>query len=100
MEDVKIKFEFTQGDRLRRSMKVAKMSVQGMADFLGVTRETVSTWINDRHKPNRQTLMLWSARTGVPLVWLQTGAWDDTPEPCAGGVAAVWDENEYNPASH
>lgn len=97
MED-REKFEFTLGDRLRRSMKVGKFTVQGMADFLGVTRETVSTWINDRHAPNRQTLMLWSARTGAPLQWLTTGEWatESREETAPVGSGKWWREQDLD----
>lgn len=67
------KLAFTRGDRMRRAMKVAGLSVQDMADYLRVDRATVSTWINDRHAPAVASLMLWAARTGAPLEWITTG---------------------------
>jgi transcriptional regulator with XRE-family HTH domain len=65
--------QFTLGDRLTRSMRDAGIGVQDMATYLGVARNTVSTWLHDRITPNTQTLRLWALRTGVPLEWLQTG---------------------------
>lgn len=58
---------------MRKAMEHAGMSVQGMADYLGVSRNTVSTWLHDRINPSRQTLMLWALRTGVDLVWITSG---------------------------
>ena len=60
-------------DRMRKALRVAGVGVGEMADYLGVTPSTVSTWINGKFRPNLQTLRLWSIRTGVPLEWLQTG---------------------------
>ena len=65
--------EETLGERMRRALRKEHMGVQEMADYLGVARNTVSTWINDRIHPGEQTLRLWSIRTGVPLEWLKNG---------------------------
>ena len=65
--------EFTQGDRLRVALRHAGIGVQEMADYLDVTRGSVGNWINDRVAPSKQTMRLWSLRTGVSLDWLETG---------------------------
>ncbi len=57
-------------DRMRKSLRHAGMGVQEMADYLGVARNTVSTWINGRITPSVQTLRLWALRTGVSYEWL------------------------------
>jgi transcriptional regulator with XRE-family HTH domain len=49
-----------------------------MADYLGVARNTVSTWINGRIAPSKQTLRLWALRTGVDYEWL-TAELDPSP---------------------
>lgn len=67
------KLQFTQADRLRKSLHAAGMSSQEMADYLGVNRNTVSRYINDERDPKRSILRLWALRTGVPLEWLETG---------------------------
>lgn len=59
---------------MRKALHHSDVSVQAMADYLDVSRNTVSTWINDRIEPSTQTLRLWSLRTGVPLEWIRTGA--------------------------
>ena len=57
-------------DRMRKSLRHADVGVQEMADYLGVARNTVSTWINGRVEPSTQTLRLWAMRTNVSYEWL------------------------------
>lgn len=64
---------FDRADRMRRALRISGVSVQEMADYLGVRRNTVSTWINGHRPPSAQTLRLWAMRTGVPKSWLETG---------------------------
>ena len=80
---------------MRKALSEAKISVQEMADYLDVSRNTVSTWINNRITPSKQTLRLWEIRTGVPLTWLETG---QAPLPVPDGYA-VRDSNP-EPASY
>jgi transcriptional regulator with XRE-family HTH domain len=72
--------EFDRADRMRKALRVSGVGVQEIADYLGVARNTVSTWINGRIEPSTQTVRLWALKTGVPYEWLQTGR-VDTPEP-------------------
>ncbi len=65
--------EFDRADRMRKALRVAGISVQDIAEYLGVARNTVSTWINGRIEPSIQTVRLWALRTNVPYEWLQTG---------------------------
>lgn len=65
--------EWDQADRMRKALRDADMGVQQMADYLGVARNTVSTWINGRIEPSQQTLRLWAVRTGVSYEWLCHG---------------------------
>lgn len=48
-----------------------------MADWLGVSRATVSNWTSGRIVPSLQSRRLWAQKTGVPFEWLETGK---TPE--------------------
>lgn len=74
--------EWTMGDRLARSLRHADLGVGEMADYLGVSRNTVGNYINDRRSIPRPTLMLWAMRTGVPIEWLLSGkSSDGSPEP-------------------
>ena len=60
-------------DRMRKALRHAGVGVQEMAEYLGVGRNTVSTWINGRIRPSTQTLRLWALRCGIPLEWLTSG---------------------------
>lgn len=74
--------QWTRGDRMRKALHHADVSVHDMAEYLGVARNTASTWINDRIEPSTQTMRLWAIRTGVPLEWLLHG---DTPSEVPQG---------------
>lgn len=65
--------EWDTADRMRKALREAGISVQEMADYLGVARNTVSTWINGRIRPSKQTLRLWAMRCGVSFSWLSEG---------------------------
>jgi len=67
------------GDRLGKSLKAAGMSIGDMAGFLEVHRNTVAIWIRGERPPHPAMLKLWAARTRVPLEWLESGKWPDTP---------------------
>lgn len=60
-------------DRLRKSLRVSGVGVQEMADYLEVSRNTVSAWINGRTPPSGQSIRLWALRTGFPHDWLRDG---------------------------
>ena len=77
---------------MRIALRHAGVGVQEMADYLGVGRNTVSTWINDRITPSRQTVMLWAMRCGVPVIWLETGQAPAEPGP-DGGSYTTRDSN-------
>lgn len=82
----------TGGDRLRMALRDAGIGAQELADYLDVSRNTVSRWLNDHVTPDRRTLIVCAMRTGVPLEWLETGR---TPagEPGSGGLRARRDSN-------
>ena len=84
--------EFELEDRMRVSMRRAGVGVSAMADYFGVRRETIGTWINGRIRPGTQSLRLWALRTGVPYEWLRTGEVcairDSNPEPADYVTAA------------
>lgn len=62
--------DWDTADRMRKALRDSGISVQAMADYLGVSRNTVGTWINGRIKPSTQTIRLWSLRCGVSYGWL------------------------------
>lgn len=74
--------EWDLADRMRKGLRESDVGVSEIAEYLGVARNTVSSWINGRIRPSRQTLRLWALRTGVPLEWLEAG---HTPTGDGGG---------------
>lgn len=67
--------EWDLADRMRKSLRHAGgIEIQVMADYLGVSRATVSNWVNGHNRPNKPTLRVWAMRTGVPFAWLSDGA--------------------------
>lgn len=60
-------------DRLRKALRSQDLGVEEMADYLRVSRTSVSNWINGRIEPSDQTLRLWALRTGTPFTWLCHG---------------------------
>lgn len=69
--------EWTLPWRLQRSLAHADVSIDQMAEELGVSRQTVSRWLNEHGQPRVGYLKLWAMRTGVPLGWLQAGGPED-----------------------
>ena len=66
--------DWTLGWRLQRSLAHSQVSVEGMAAELGVSRSTISRWLNDHGaEPRLGYLKLWAMRTGVPFSWLAEG---------------------------
>jgi len=83
--------QWTLGWRLARSLAHAGMTMQEMADELGVARTTVSRWINDHGAPPRRAFVnQWSLITGVPVQWLLTGEVPDG-HPNGGAAGAAGD---------
>lgn len=65
--------EFSQGDRIRKAVEFSGHSVQAVADYLGVNRNTLSAWMHDRNRPRLADLRVIAEFTGVDLDWLTTG---------------------------
>lgn len=61
------------GDRMRKSLRHAGIETQEMADYLGVSRTSVSNWLNGHNRPSKPAIRLWALRTGVPFAWLSDG---------------------------
>ena len=81
--------QFDLADRLRKALRVADVSVQEIADYLGVSRNTVGAWINGRVVPGKAFIRLWAMRTGVPFEWLQTGESPGQGGPGPGAQSPV-----------
>jgi DNA-binding XRE family transcriptional regulator len=65
--------EWDLADRMKKALRHSGVGAQEMADYLGVSRQSVGNWINGRVTPSTQTLRLWALRCGVPLEWLRPG---------------------------
>lgn len=61
---------WTLGWRLQRALAHAGLSIEEMAAELGVSRQTVSRWLNEHGSPKRGYLTVWAMRCGVPFDWL------------------------------
>lgn len=72
--------DWTLGWRMQRSLAHAGLSIEEMSAELGVSRSTVSRWVNDHGEPRIGYLKLWALRCGVPLDWLLEGV--RTPGIC------------------
>jgi transcriptional regulator with XRE-family HTH domain len=83
--------EWDLADRMRKALQVSGIGVQEIADYLGVARNTVSTWINGRNRPSPAVVRLWAMRTGVPLEWLAGGGiMFDKTSPAADLGQRAW----------
>jgi transcriptional regulator with XRE-family HTH domain len=61
---------FTLGDRLAKARSLAGISAQEMANQLGVSRNTISNYENDRTTPPRSVVILYAELCDVPEWWL------------------------------
>lgn len=66
--------EWSLGWRLQRALAHGKISVQAMADHLGVSRSTVSRWMNERGAPPKVGFVAqWAWLCKVDPAWLRDG---------------------------
>ena len=85
------------GDRLAKALRVAGLTNSEMAEYLGVSRNTVSNYINAHTRIDRRTRMLWAMRTGVPLEWLETGQTPAGQQPDGGSQQSECAIRDSNP---
>ncbi|WP_213816271.1 helix-turn-helix transcriptional regulator [Glaciihabitans sp. dw_435] len=85
-DDLASKLSFGLPDRLGKALHVADVTTTDMADYLGVTRNTISNYTSGRTPVKKQTLRLWALKTGVPLEWIETGEIGETSPSGPGGV--------------
>lgn len=94
--------QFTVGDRLRKAREVTGLEQGEFAEALGVSRNTVGNYESGntmRLKPI--VLKAWSLRTGVPLVWLETGAENPHPvDPDGGSVRLPRLDSNQRPSDY
>ncbi|MGQ2915891.1 helix-turn-helix domain-containing protein [Microbacterium aurantiacum] len=75
------KWSFGLPDRLNKALTVAGISNMEMAEYLGVSSNTIGNYISGRTTPKKQTLRLWALRTGAPLAWIESGETQEAPQP-------------------
>jgi len=86
-------------DRMTKSLKESGMSVQEVADYYDVHRNTVSGWLHGRIKPDTRTLRLWAVMTGVPYEWLKDGTEPPGPQdPDGGGLLLPRMDSNHQPS--
>ena len=86
---------FDKADRLAKALQHARVSVQDMADELGVSRNTVGNYLNRRTTIGRAALRVWALRTGVPFEWLENGeSPTSSPTPGSGATLPRLDSNQ------
>jgi len=86
---------WTIGWRMQRALAHAGISVEEISDELGVSRSSVSRWLNDRALPRAAYLKVWALRTGVAYEWL---AGDQFPRRRGFNTAPITTPSE-NPAT-
>lgn len=85
--------DWTLGDRMAKALKSQRISVQDMAEYMGISRNTITNWTHDKSRPTRGDLRLWAMRTGVPLEWLETGTAPQPDGPEGGSTLPQVDSN-------
>jgi len=66
--------EFDLADRLRKALRQSGIRPQQMAYELGVSRNTISNYINGHGAaPKRGMIQQWATVCGVDAEWLETG---------------------------
>jgi transcriptional regulator with XRE-family HTH domain len=84
-----VHMRLTLGWRLQMALRQAGVSVQDM-DELGIGRNSLSRWMNDRGVPRAAFVKQWALRTGVPYAWLATGE-AESPRPGDPGGGSTAD---------
>jgi len=83
-------------DRMRKSLRLSGVSVQDMAEYLEMTRNSVGRYINGHITPSGAIVKLWALRTGVPYAWLRDGSIPRADDGPGGGGGAECPEQDSN----
>ena len=81
-------------DRLKTLMKRTGMNASGLANKLGVSRQSVAYWLAGRNNPSDQAIDKIAALFGVSAVWLKTGN-DDIKLQDVFNADDIEDDEEY-----
>ena len=66
--------------RMKMALAHAGVSVNEMAEYLGVALPTIRTWTSGKVLPKVGMLRLWAMRTGVDFDWLAEGVQPDSEQ--------------------
>ena len=67
-----------------------------MADYLGVSRQTIGNYASGRTHPTKGDMRLWAMRCGVSLRWLETGEAGSGGDPDSGLELPQVDSNHQH----
>lgn len=65
--------ESTPGSRIKLTRNRLGLSLQDLADRVGVTRKSLENWENDRSEPRGVKVMKLAGVLQVSMIWLLTG---------------------------
>lgn len=85
---------------MRKALREADITVQDMADYLDVNRNTIGRWINGHTEPSAAYIKLWALRTGVPYSWLREGRENPHPERPDGGLRLPRLDSNQQPSGY
>ena len=71
--------QFHRGDRMGKALSHAGIGMTEMGDYLGVTRATVSRWVNGQMRARPQTIVTLARALGISpkrLEAMTVAAWD------------------------
>lgn len=75
--DIRAALSFTLADRLSKALAYGDVTIPQMAEAIDRSERTVGNYTSGRTMPDKLVVKEWAIRTGVPLVWLQTGRFPD-----------------------
>lgn len=82
---------WTRGDRLRKARTLTGMTVREFAEVIGVSHGTISNAETDSREVRKIVLNAYSLATGVPVQWLETGAYPSGANPDGDGPIPAGD---------
>jgi len=68
-----VPLESTPGSRIKLTRNRLGLSIQDLADRVGVTRKSLENWENDRSEPRGVKVMKLAGVLQVSMIWLLTG---------------------------
>lgn len=85
--------QWTFGDRLAKAREHAGISVEQMADELGVSRNTIGNYEAERTTPKAGVVKAWALITGVSFEWIVEGRpsseWSTAGDLCPGQMSLL-----------